>query len=278
MIPETAIIQITKQTAIGGNTRFLLIAGPCVIESEEISLAIAEELCGISENLNLSLVFKASFDKANRSSLSSFRGPGLEKGLEILARIKERFLFPVITDIHLPEQAIPAAEVADIIQIPAFLCRQTDIIIAAAETGKPLNVKKGQFLSPAEVDNIITKASESGNQNLMITERGTFFGYNRLVNDFAGIETIRSKGTPVIFDATHSVQEPGGKGSSSGGVREYAPLLARSAAAAGIDGLFLETHPDPDSALCDGPNMIRTSELEEFLKPLIEIDSIVKNI
>ncbi len=244
----------------------IIIAGPCVIESEEILFGTAERLREIAGNLGLPIIFKSSYDKANRSSLSSFRGPGMERGLELLDGVRKRFGLPVLTDIHTPDEARTASEVVDYLQIPAFLCRQTDLIIAASETGKPVNIKKGQFLAPWDVKNIIQKFTSTGNRNLMITERGTTFGYNNLVVDFRAFPIMRGYGYPVIFDVTHSLQLPGGRGDASGGNREFAPTLARAAVAAGVDGLFLEVHPDPDKALCDGPNMISLESLEGMLR------------
>ncbi len=244
----------------------IIIAGPCVIESEEILFGTAERLREIAGNLGLPIIFKSSYDKANRSSLSSFRGPGMERGLELLDGVRKRFGLPVLTDIHTPDEARIASEVVDYLQVPAFLCRQTDLIIAASETGKPVNIKKGQFLAPWDVKNIIQKFTSTGNRNLMITERGTTFGYNNLVVDFRAFPIMRGYGYPVIFDVTHSLQLPGGRGDASGGNREFAPTLARAAVAAGVDGLFLEVHPDPDKALCDGPNMISLESLEGMLR------------
>ncbi len=254
---------------------FLLIAGPCVIENFETTFQAAIHLKAVTEELGIPFIFKSSFDKANRSSIDSFRGPGFERGLEILSAIKKELKVRIISDIHLPEQAAPAAEVLDIIQIPAFLCRQTDLITAAARTGKPLNVKKGQFLAPLECGNIIKKARAAGCTQLSITERGSSFGYNNLVVDFRSIDIIRELGVPVIFDVTHSVQLPGGAGTSSAGDRKFAPTLARAAVAAGADGLFIETHPDPDRALCDGPNSVPLAGMRSFLEPLVAIRRIV---
>jgi 2-dehydro-3-deoxyphosphooctonate aldolase (KDO 8-P synthase) len=249
----------------------IIIAGPCVIESEEVLFGTAERLKEIAGGLGLSIIFKSSYDKANRSSLSSFRGPGIEQGLALLREVRERFGLPVLTDIHTPDEARTASEVVDYLQVPAFLCRQTDLIIAASETGKPVNIKKGQFLAPWDVKNIIQKFISTGNRNLMITERGTTFGYNNLVVDFRAFPIMRGYGYPVIFDVTHSLQLPGGRGDASGGNREFAPTLARAAVAAGVDGLFLEVHPDPDKALCDGPNMMSLESLEGML---IEVKAI----
>jgi 2-dehydro-3-deoxyphosphooctonate aldolase (KDO 8-P synthase) len=246
-----------------------LIAGPCVIESRDSCLSAAESLVKICDRVGIDLIFKASYDKANRTSLDSYRGPGFTNGMEILAQVKEKFGVPVISDIHWPDQAAEAAQVLDILQIPAFLCRQTDLLAAAAATGKPVNVKKGQFLSPWDVKGIAGKVN--GGKNLVITERGTTFGYNNLVVDFRSFPVIRELGLPVIYDATHSLQLPGGQGSSSGGMREYIPHLCRGAVACGVDGLFMEVHPDPDNAPCDGPNMWPMDQLEGLLKQLLAI-------
>jgi 2-dehydro-3-deoxyphosphooctonate aldolase (KDO 8-P synthase) len=253
-----------------------VIAGPCVIESEEITFRTAESLREMSVELDMPLIFKSSFDKGNRSSLSSFRGPGIKKGLKVLGEVKKRFSVPITSDVHAVDQVEPAAEVLDLLQIPAFLCRQTDLVLAASKTGKPVNVKKGQFLSPWEVKNITEKFVSTGNRNLLITERGSSFGYHNLVVDFRGFPVIRSLGTPVIFDVTHSLQLPGGEGSHSGGQREFAAPLMRAAVGAGVDGLFMEVHPEPDRALCDGPNMIALSELKELLKQAKAIHELVR--
>lgn len=255
---------------------FLLIAGPCVIENFDITFQTASSLKRICRELGIPFVFKSSFDKANRSSIDSFRGPGFQKGLEILSTIKKELGIKVISDIHLPEQAAQAASILDILQIPAFLCRQTDLITAAARTGKPLNIKKGQFLAPMECRNIIKKAQAAGCTQISITERGSSFGYNNLVVDFRAIDIIRGLGVPVIFDATHSVQLPGGAGKSSAGERKFAPTLARAAIAAGADGLFIETHPDPDKALCDGPNSLPLAQMKSLLKTLVAIRKVVE--
>jgi len=251
----------------------LIIAGPCVIESEDIVFEIVEVISAFSKKFNgHSFVFKASFDKANRSSIYSYRGPGLEKGLEILSEVKSRFSLPVLTDIHESWQAEPVGEVVDVIQIPAFLCRQTDLLVAAAKTGKPVNVKKGQFMAPWDMGNVVEKLKESGASEIMLTERGTTFGYNNLVVDFRGIPIMKSFGVPVIFDATHSVQKPGGLGKASGGDREFVPFLSKAAIAVGVDGLFFEVHPSPEKALSDGPNMIPLKQFPAFLEELLDID------
>ena len=261
---------------IGRGQPLVLIAGPCVIESEELTFRTAESLKELSVELGMPLIFKSSFDKANRSSLSSFRGPGMKKGLKVLGDVKKRFSLPVTSDVHAVDQVEPAAEVLDLLQIPAFLCRQTDLILAASKTGKPVNVKKGQFLSPWEVKNITEKFVSTGNRNLLITERGSSFGYHNLVVDYRGFPVIRSLGTPLVFDVTHSLQLPGGEGSHSGGQREFAAPLMRAAVGAGVDGLFMEVHPEPDRALCDGPNMIALSELKELLKQAKAIHELVR--
>ena len=250
---------------LGGNNPLLIIAGPCVIESEEIVFYTAEKLKETCRTIGLPLLFKSSYDKANRTSLSSFRGPGFEKGLRILSDVRSKFDIPIISDIHSVEEVNPASEVLDALQIPAFLCRQTDIILYASRTGKPVNVKKGQFLAPWDIKNIIEKFISTGNQNIFVTERGTSFGYNNLVVDFRGLPIMQSFGFPVIFDITHSLQLPGGMGKSSGGQREFAEPLAKAAAAVGVDGLFMEVHPEPDRALCDGPNMIKLDEVDKIL-------------
>jgi 2-dehydro-3-deoxyphosphooctonate aldolase (KDO 8-P synthase) len=263
---------------LGNGNPLFIIAGPCVIESEDIVLHTAERLKEICSRTGLPLLFKRSYDKANRTSLSSFRGPGLEKGIRILFDLRNKLKVPVISDIHSVEEVKPAAEVLDALQIPAFLCRQTDLVLAASNTGKPVNIKKGQFLSPWDVKNIIDKFVSTGNRNLFITERGVSFGYNNLVVDFRGLPVMRSFGHPVIFDVTHSLQLPGGMGKSSGGQREFAEPLARAAVAVGVDGLFMEVHPEPEKALCDGPNMIRLDEVETILKNMKTIDESVRNL
>lgn len=257
-------------------SRFTLIAGPCVIESEELTYNIAKKLKEITDKLDLDFYFKASFDKANRSSIKSFRGPGIEEGLRILKRIKDELNIKVVTDIHEPWQAEQVAEVVDMLQIPAFLCRQTDLLIEAAKTGLTVNVKKGQFLAPWDMKNVVNKLEESGCHNIMLCERGTSFGYNNLVVDMTGIYEMKKFGYPVVFDATHSVQKPGGNGTSTGGNREYIETLAKAAIAAGADALFFEVHPDPDKALSDGPNMIKLDEFEALLNKLIKVYDAVK--
>jgi 2-dehydro-3-deoxyphosphooctonate aldolase (KDO 8-P synthase) len=248
--------------------QLFLIAGPCVIESEKLCLDVASSLKTVCKTIGISYVFKASFDKANRTSAKSFRGPGLEDGLKVLARVRAEFEVPVLTDVHNEVQARAAAEVVDILQIPAFLCRQTDLIEAAVATGRIVNLKKGQFLSPTEMGHVAEKAKRSGAKRVLLTERGTTFGYNNLVADMRSIPIMKSFGCPVIFDATHSVQLPGGGGDKSAGQREFAPVLARAAMAAGADGLFIETHPRPDKALSDGPNMIPLGQMAALLNSL----------
>lgn len=244
---------------------FSLIAGPCVIESEELVMTVASYMKEITEELGIPYTFKASFDKANRTSIRGFRGPGIEDGLRILKEVKQTYGLPVCTDIHEPWQAEKAAEVCDIIQIPAFLCRQTDLLVAAAKTGKCVNIKKGQFLAPWDMKNCVEKVRESGNENVMLCERGSSFGYNTLVVDMTGLRVMKDFGVPVIFDATHSVQKPGGNGTSTGGNRQYVEYLAKAAIAVGVDGLFMETHPEPDHAKSDGPNMVPLDEMRELL-------------
>lgn len=250
---------------------FTLIAGPCVIESEESVMSIAKEMKSITDELGIPYTFKASFDKANRTSIRSFRGPGIEEGLRILKKVKDAYQVPICTDIHEPWQAEKAAEVCDILQIPAFLCRQTDLLVAAAKTGKCINIKKAQFLAPWDMKNCIEKVKESGNENVMVCERGSTFGYNTLVVDMTGLRVMKEFGVPVIFDATHSVQKPGGNGTSTGGNRQFVEYLAKAAVAVGVDGLFMETHPDPDHALSDGPNMVPLGEMKELLIKLQKV-------
>jgi len=261
---------------IGGQNPLVLIAGPCVIESEKIAMEIAEKLKSITGELHVPFIFKASYDKANRTSINSFRGPGLSDGLKILQKIKTELDLPILSDVHKEEEIDPAAEVLDILQIPAFLCRQTDLLIKAAQTGKPINVKKGQFLAPWDMKNIVVKLEESGNSNILLTERGTTFGYNNLVVDMRSLVLMREYGCPVIFDATHSLQQPGGQGTTSGGQSEMVPDIARGAVAVGCDALFMEIHTDPSKALSDGPNMLQIDMLPELLEQLVTLDQIVK--
>ena len=261
---------------VGPGQPMLLLAGPCVLEGYEHSLAIGQEVKRICEKLGMPYVFKASFDKANRSSYDSFRGPGLEEGLKQLAAIKKELGVPIVSDIHETNQVEKAAEVLDVLQIPAFLCRQTDLVYAAGKTGKCVNVKKGQFLAPWDMKNVISKLEAAGNRNILLTERGSSFGYNTLVTDMRGLAIMRELGYPVVMDATHSVQIPGGKGTSSGGQSQYVPHMARAAAAVGIDALFLEVHDNPSKALSDGPNMVRLDHLEALLADVLAIDKIVR--
>lgn len=255
----------------GRGQPLLVIAGPCVIEDETSALEIARRLAGLARSLGVPLVFKASFDKANRTSLDSFRGPGLERGLAILARIREATHLPVTTDIHESHQAAAVGQVCDLIQVPAFLCRQTDLLLAAARTGRPVHVKKGQFLAPTDMAHVVAKLEAGGCRDILLGERGTFFGYGRLVNDFRSIPLMQALGVPVVFDATHSVQEPGGRGSASGGNRQMVEPLARAAAAIGVDALFFETHPDPDRAPSDGPNMVPLDQLAPMLARVLRL-------
>ncbi len=250
---------------IGDGRPLALIAGPCVIESEDLCMEVGSRVLEITRELAIPYIFKASFDKANRTSVESFRGPGLEKGLEVLAAVRSKLGVPVLTDVHETWQVKPAAEVVDILQIPAFLCRQTDLIVAAAGTGKCVNIKKGQFLAPWDMENSVGKARSTGNRNICLTERGASFGYNTLVVDMCGLPTMRALGCPVVFDATHSVQRPGGLGSASGGAREFIPYLVRAAVAVGVDALFMEVHPDPPNALCDAACMLALADLPRVL-------------
>ena len=261
---------------IGGD-KLTILAGPCVIESQEILDQTAAGLKEITAELGINFVFKSSFDKANRSSITSFRGPGLEKGLAMLQKVKEKFDVPIVTDIHTPDQAAVAAEVADILQIPAFLCRQTDLLVAAAKTGKIVNIKKGQFLSPEQMGTLVKKVEDAGNNNILLTDRGSSFGYNNLVVDYRGIPIMQSFGYPVVFDATHSVQLPGANGNCSGGDRRFVPTLAKAAMAAGAEVLFFEVHPDPDKGLCDGPNMIALKDAKELFAICKTIFEVVRS-
>jgi 2-dehydro-3-deoxyphosphooctonate aldolase (KDO 8-P synthase) len=264
------------EITIGGGAPLVLIAGPCVIEGEAFTLSLAASLQEVSRELGIPLIFKASYDKANRTSISSARGPGLEEGLKILQRVKEEVGLPVISDVHQVSEVPRAAEVLDVIQIPAFLCRQTDLVVEAARTGKPINVKKGQFLAPWDMVHVVEKIISTGNEQILLTERGTSFGYNNLVSDMKALPIMRGLGYPVIFDATHSVQLPGGAGKASGGDREFIPSLSRAAVGAGVDGVFLEVHPEPVRALSDGANSLALNALTPLLKELKAIDRIVK--
>ncbi|MGR3983742.1 MAG: 3-deoxy-8-phosphooctulonate synthase [Gammaproteobacteria bacterium] len=266
-------------TAAGQKSRFFLIAGPCVIESEEMAMSSAERLRGITAEFGIPFVYKSSFDKANRTSSASARGPGRRRGLEILSKVRGELGVPVLTDVHTVEDVAAAAEVVDVLQTPAFLCRQTDLIEAAANSGKAVNIKKGQFLSPWEMRHVVEKAeSANAGARIMLCERGTTFGYNNLVVDMRGLEILKTCGRPLVFDATHSVQLPGAAGGKSGGQREFVPALARAAIAVGIDGLFIETHPDPDNALSDGPNAWPLERMPELLGALARLDDVVKSL
>lgn len=261
---------------VGNDLPFVLIAGPCQIESREHAMTTASAISEACGRLGIPFIYKSSYDKANRSSLNSRRGVGLKVGLEVLAEVKERLGCPVLTDVHLPEDCRPAAEVVDVLQIPAFLCRQTDLLLAAGETGRAVNVKKGQFLAPWEMENVARKITSTGNEKVLLCDRGTFFGYNNLVSDFRGLPVMASMGFPVVFDATHSVQQPGGLGQTSGGQRQFAPVLARAAVSIGVAAVFMETHEDPDSAPSDGPNMIPLAQMPAILQLLKTLDEIAK--
>jgi 2-dehydro-3-deoxyphosphooctonate aldolase (KDO 8-P synthase) len=261
---------------IGLDADMFVIAGPCALEDEKVCMDIANRLLEISEATNVPIMFKGSFDKANRSSISSFRGPGIDKGLDILSSIREKTGFAIVTDVHEPSQAEKAGAVVDCLQVPAFLCRQTDLLVACGETGKAVNIKKGQFVSPAEMKNAVEKVASTGNKKIMLTERGTFFGYNSLVNDMTAITAMKDLGCPVVFDATHSTQQPGGLGDSSAGTREMSPILARSAIAAGANGLFLEVHTDPDNAKCDKACIMPIDWVKDVLATCKAIHQIVR--
>ncbi len=266
-------IAVAGRVRIGQGNPLALIAGPCVLESEALSLEVAAFLADLSHRLSLAVVFKGSFDKANRSSVASYRGPGAAEGLRILAAIRQRFALPVTTDIHAPDQARRAAETVDLLQIPAFLCRQTDLLVAAGETGRPVNIKKGQFMAPGDMKNAVDKVTSTGNTAVLLTERGTTFGYNNLVVDFRGLSLMRDV-CPVVFDATHSVQRPGGAGTASSGDRQFVAPLARAAVAAGVDAVFLEIHPDPERARSDGPNSLPLRDVEPLLRALLALHPI----
>ncbi len=261
---------------IGGGAPLALIAGPCVIEDEALTMTIAADLQAITEKLGIPLIFKASYDKANRTSVDSYRGPGLTRGLEVLQKVRRTFSIPVLSDVHRFEEIAPAADVLDVLQVPAFLCRQTDFVIEIARHAKAVNIKKGQFLAPWDIVHILSKLEQAGNENILLTERGVSFGYNNLVVDFRSFPILRGTGYPVVFDATHSVQLPGAAGKASGGDRNMVPCLARAAVAAGIDALFFEVHPDPDRALCDGPNSLVLDSLPGLLATLMKIDATVR--
>ncbi len=277
MAQPSPVISV-RNVRFGNDLPFALIAGPCQLESREHGLMMAERLAEMADRAGIGLVFKASFDKANRTSLSGARGMGLEASLEVFMEIRERFGLPVLTDVHLPDQCARVAQVVDILQIPAFLCRQTDLLVAAARTGRVVNVKKGQFLAPWDVKNVIGKVTDSGNPDVMITERGVSFGYNTLVNDFKGLPVMKDFGAPVIFDATHSVQQPGGLGGASGGDRRFVEPLARAAVAVGVAGIFIETHDDPDNAPSDGPNMVPLQEMPHLINVLKRLDAVSKDL
>ena len=262
---------------VGNDRPFFLIAGTCVVESEQMTLDTAGALKEITAELGIPLIYKSSFDKANRSSRDGFRGPGMEEGLRILSEVKKQLDLPILTDVHEDTPMDEVAEVVDVLQTPAFLCRQTNFILRTAATGLPVNIKKGQFLSPWEMQNVVDKAKSTGNENIMVCERGFSFGYNNLVSDMRSLAVMRGTGAPVVFDATHSVQQPGGLGTASGGKREFIPVLARSAAAAGVAGFFMETHPDPEKALSDGPNAWPLDKMKQLLETLMSIDASVKN-
>ena len=271
--PKTVMV---RDLAIANDRPFVLIAGPCAIESRDHAHETASALVEMCGKLGLGLIYKSSFDKANRTSLGAGRGIGMAEGLDILASVRERFGCPVLTDVHEAGQCAPAAEAVDVLQIPAFLCRQTDLLVAAAETGAVVNVKKGQFLAPWDMARVADKITGSGNDNVMLTERGVSFGYNTLVSDMRALPEMGKTGHPVVFDATHSVQQPGGRGGSSGGQREFVPVLARAAIAVGVAAVFMECHPDPDSAPSDGPNMVPMSEMPAVLETLIAFDKVTK--
>lgn len=272
----TARIVRVGDIAIGNDQPFVLIAGPCQIESRDHALRIAGALRGISDRTGVPIIYKSSFDKANRTSASAPRGIGIDKGLDILADVRAVTGMPVLTDVHTAEQCTVAARAVDVLQIPAFLCRQTDLLLAAGETGKTINVKKGQFLAPWDMDNVAAKIAGTGNHNILLCDRGTSFGYNTLISDFRGLPIMARTGYPVVFDATHSVQQPGGQGTSSGGQREFAPVLARAALAVGVAAVFIETHEDPDKAPSDGPNMIPLDQMEALVTRLAAFDRLAK--
>ena len=275
-MPETRHVEIGDLT-LGNDRPLVLIAGPCVLESRAHALEMSQALAEMAAKLGVGLIYKTSFDKANRTSLKSDRGLGLEEGLPILAEVREVSGLPVLTDVHAPEQCAPVAEVVDVLQIPAFLCRQTDLLVAAAETGKAINVKKGQFLAPWDMKNVVAKIAGAGNPNVLVTERGASFGYNTLVSDMRSLPIMAAEtGCPVVFDATHSVQQPGGRGTTSGGQREFVPVLARAAVAVGVAAVFMETHQDPDNAPSDGPNMVPLEQLPALVETLLELDRIAK--
>jgi 2-dehydro-3-deoxyphosphooctonate aldolase (KDO 8-P synthase) len=276
--PTPNAIVAVGAARFGNALPLALIAGPCALESREHAFEMASALKEIADRIGIALVYKTSFDKANRTSAKSKRGIGLDAALPIFADIREKLGVPILTDVHETQQCAPVAEVADVLQIPAFLCRQTDLILAAAATGRAINVKKGQFLAPWDMANVVAKATAAGNRNVLVTERGVSFGYNTLVSDMRALPILaRTTGAPVVFDATHSVQQPGGQGASSGGEREFVPVLARAAVAVGVAGVFIETHEDPDRAPSDGPNMVPLKQMEPLLRRLVEFDKLAKN-
>ncbi len=267
-----------KDIEIGGNNPVILIAGPCQLESLDHARMMTEKIAEACAPTDTKFIFKASFDKANRTSVDAIRGMGMDAGLEVLGRIRDEFGVPVLTDVHLPEQCKPVSEVCDVLQIPAFLCRQTDLLEAAGKTGRAINIKKGQFLAPHDIGKVAEKVSNTGNNRILLTERGTSFGYNTLVNDFRGLPIMAQTGYPLIFDATHSVQQPGGQGGSTGGQREFVAPLAKAACAIGVAGIFIETHQDPDTAPSDGPNMLPVYELSDLIKQLRDFDALAKGL
>jgi 2-dehydro-3-deoxyphosphooctonate aldolase (KDO 8-P synthase) len=274
-VTRTRAVRIGAVT-IGGGAPLALIGGPCAIENEKHALMVAERLQRMTGDAGVPFIYKSSYDKANRSSIHSYRGPGLTEGLRILRKVKDETGLAVLSDVHDVSEVAPAAQVLDVLQVPAFLCRQTDLIVACARSGRPVNVKKGQFVAPRDMVNVVEKVRASGSEDLLLTERGSSFGYNNLVVDFRGLPIMRGFGYPVVFDATHSVQLPGGQGTSSGGQREFVPVLARAAVAVGVAGVFIETHPDPDHAPSDGPNMVPLREFEALVKRLMEFDALSK--
>jgi 2-dehydro-3-deoxyphosphooctonate aldolase (KDO 8-P synthase) len=275
-VKPNAVVRVGERVAIGNDLPIAFICGPCQLESREHALECADFIQALFAKRGAPVIYKTSFDKANRSSLSTQRGVGLEASLPIFAEIKARYGLPVLTDVHLPEQCAEVASVVDVLQIPAFLCRQTDLLVAAAQTGAVINVKKGQFLAPQDMKNVLGKITGVGNPNVLLTERGVSFGYNTLVNDFRAFPIMKATGAPVVFDATHSVQQPGGLGDRSGGDRQYVPTLARAAAAVGVASIFMETHPDPDHAPSDGPNMIPFADLAELVDTIMAFDKLAK--
>jgi 2-dehydro-3-deoxyphosphooctonate aldolase (KDO 8-P synthase) len=275
-LPPTHVISMSGNVSIGGNKPFVLIAGPCAIESEKMVMQVAEKLVSHCSELNIPYIFKSSFDKANRSSIHSNRGVGMEEGLRILEKVRETFGVPLVTDVHETWQCPIVGEVVDMLQIPAFLSRQTDLLVAAANTGKVVNVKKGQFMAPWDMKNVVSKLEEAGNRNILLCERGSSFGYNNLIVDMTGLVEMRALGYPIVFDATHSVQKPGGQGTSTGGNRDLVPPLIRAALAVGIDAVFAEIHPDPDNAISDGPNQLKLHSVFDILKQAKDIDSLIK--